>query len=53
MSLLEVHGLSKHFGGLEAVGGLSFALAEGEVLERSRQGKRGRLGTTRAPALLS
>jgi len=32
MSLLEVHGLSKHFGGLEAVGGLSFALAEGEVL---------------------
>ncbi len=32
MSLLEVHALSKRFGGLEAVNGLSFALAQGDIL---------------------
>jgi branched-chain amino acid transport system ATP-binding protein len=32
VSLLEIHDLAKRFGGLEAVGGLSFTLAEGEVL---------------------
>jgi branched-chain amino acid transport system ATP-binding protein len=32
VSLLEVHGLSKRFGGLVAVNGLSFTLAQGEVL---------------------
>ncbi len=30
-SLLEVEGLSRHFGGLKAVNGLSFALAAGEI----------------------
>jgi branched-chain amino acid transport system ATP-binding protein len=29
---LEVHGLSKRFGGLQAVNGLSFTLAQGEIL---------------------
>ncbi|HEV8531320.1 MAG TPA: ABC transporter ATP-binding protein [Methylomirabilota bacterium] len=32
MSLLEVRGLSKRFGGLQAVGGLDLAMAEGEML---------------------
>ena len=32
MSLFEAHGLSKRFGGLQAVHELSFALAEGELL---------------------
>ncbi len=32
MSFLEVHGLSKRFGGLQAVNGLSFTLAQGEIL---------------------
>ena len=32
MSLLEVSGLSKRFGGLQAVGGLDLSLAQGEML---------------------
>jgi len=32
MSLLEVSGLSKHFGGLQAVGGLDLSMAQGEML---------------------
>jgi len=32
MSLLEVLGLSKRFGGLQAVGGLDLSMAEGEIL---------------------
>jgi branched-chain amino acid transport system ATP-binding protein len=32
MSLLEVRGLSKEFGGLRALGGVSFAADEGEIL---------------------
>jgi len=32
LSLLEVRGLSKRFGGLQAVGGLDLAMAEGEML---------------------
>ncbi len=32
MSLLEVTGLSKRFGGLQAVGGLDLSLAQGEML---------------------
>ena len=32
MSLLEVSGLSKRFGGLQAVGGLDLSMAEGEML---------------------
>jgi len=32
VSLLEVRGLSKRFGGLQAVNGLDFAMAEGEML---------------------
>ncbi len=32
MRLLEVRGLSKRFGGLQAVSGLTFAMEEGEVL---------------------
>jgi len=31
-ALLEVHGLSRHFGGLKAVDDLSFSVAEGEIL---------------------
>ena len=31
MGILEVQSLSKHFGGLAAVNGLSFAVAEGEI----------------------
>ena len=31
MSLLEVTGLSKRFGGLQAVGGLDLSLAQGEI----------------------
>ena len=32
MALLEVRGLTRHFGGLRAVGNLSFEVAEGEIL---------------------
>ena len=32
MALLEVHGLTRFFGGLRAVGNLSFEVAEGEIL---------------------
>ena len=32
MNLLDVQGVSKHFGGLYALGGLDFAVEEGEIL---------------------
>ncbi|HSN92896.1 MAG TPA: ABC transporter ATP-binding protein [Anaeromyxobacteraceae bacterium] len=32
MSLLEVHGLTRHFGGLRAVAGLDFSVRQGEIL---------------------